>query len=377
MRYLTVGITFLLLFFILIPTGHAQNKTYEVGASSLNVRSAPSYDADIIGQLGKGDKVVVFQETFGWVQTYYDGQVAWVASQFLFPAGHVSTSDDSRSSEETVTANGETITVTASEVRIRTGPGIAYSISGHTSNGNTYNLIKTTNKWNKVVLNDGSTGWIAAWLTDTSSTEQAADSNHDPNNQKDNQAHTGNSAANSSLEGYNIVLDPGHGGKDPGAIGIGGVYEKNVIMNTVNNVAQKLRDAGATVVLTRDSDYFVTLENRVELSGNYNTHAFISLHYNAYPIMAISGISTHFYAGENNRALAREIQSALRRNVSLQSRGIMQSNYHVLRENSDPAVLVELGFITNPYDLTTAQTAAYQNNVANGIVEGLMNYFRR
>ncbi|WP_077329489.1 N-acetylmuramoyl-L-alanine amidase [Virgibacillus siamensis] len=379
MRSLTAGISLMLLFFIFIPAVHADSgKTYEVGANNLNVRTAPSHSAQIIGKLNSGDRVVAFEEAFGWVKTYYDGQVAWVASQFLYQADNQGGSDSGSSSASVSNASPEQVTVTATEVRIRTGPGTEHKIIGYTSKGDTYSLVKSANNWNKVALSDGSTGWIAGWLTDynnggkntpdTANTSNDNSSNHDAVPQSNN-------TANGSLAGYNIVLDPGHGGKDPGAIGIGGIYEKDVIMNTVDNIAQKLRAAGATVILTRDSDYFLTLEKRVQMSSSYNTHAFISLHYNAYPVMGVNGVSTHYYSGGADRQLASSLQSAIGQHVNLYSRGIIRSDYHVLRENSDLAVLIELGFITNPGDLAAAQTNAYQNNVADGIVDGLLNYF--
>ncbi len=355
-RSLTIVGTFLLLFLVFIPSVHADSgQTYEVGTDSLNVRSAPAHSAEIIGQLDDGDQVVIFDKAFGWMQTYYNGQEAWVASDYLFAVNGVTS------------VNQKEITVTADEVRIRTGPGTQHKIIGYASSGDTYTMIKTSNKWNKVMLNDGSVAWIASWLTDTNRSSHPAESSENNN-------HATNQSVD-SLAGYNIVLDPGHGGKDPGAIGIGGTLEKDIIMNTANNVAKQLRDAGATVILTRKDDYFIPLEERVRISNAYNTHAFISLHYNAYPSLSINGFSTYFHFGGDNRALASEIQSAIAQRVPLKNRGIMQKGYHVLRENNDLSVLIELGFITNPYDLDTVQTTDYHNNVAAGVVEGLKNYF--
>ncbi|ASK62261.1 N-acetylmuramoyl-L-alanine amidase [Virgibacillus phasianinus] len=369
MRLLTAGIGFMLLFFVFIPAVYADSgsTTYQVGVSTLNVRSQPSDRAPVIGQLKDGDSLVVFQEAFGWAQTYYGGKVGWVASQFLYQTENSGSNPAAAVSGAT---SEQQVTVTASGVRIRTGPGTSYTIIGHTSNGHTYSLVNTANGWNEVVLDDGTTGWIAGWLTDSGAAGTTASVKNDPPTAVKSAA-----SAKRSLAGYNIVLDPGHGGKDPGALGIGGTLEKDVILDTAENVAQRLRAAGATVIMTRDSDHFLSLEERVLISSKFNTHAFISLHYNAYPFMGINGISTHYYAGGNDRELAQDIQTGLRHNVSLNSRGIMQSNYHVLRENSDLAVLVELGFITNPSDLTTVQTESYQNNAARGIVEGVKAYF--
>ncbi|WP_099159227.1 N-acetylmuramoyl-L-alanine amidase [Virgibacillus ndiopensis] len=359
-EFLTAGIGFLLFLFIFIPTVHAEKgQIYEVGTQSLNVRSAPSHSAKIIGNLDEGDHVVVFQESFGWVQTYYDGQEAWVASQYLFPA--------SKRTQVNTASNQKEITITENEVQIRTGPGTSYKVIGSTSKGDTFNLLETKNDWHKVTLNDDSTGWIAAWLTSTYT-------GSNPSETSNKQQVAG--VTSSSLEGYNIVIDPGHGGKDSGAIGIDGIFEKDLIMMTADNIAQQLRAAGATVILTRTDDYFVPLDERVQISNAYNTDAFISIHFNAFPLIPIQGISTHYYSYGASQDLARDIQASVTQGINMQNRGIMQSNYHVLRENSDAAVLIELGFITNPHDLSMIQTTDYQNNVAEGIVDGLKNYFQ-
>ncbi|MFC4558212.1 N-acetylmuramoyl-L-alanine amidase [Virgibacillus kekensis] len=341
---------FLLLFFIHTSVGNAESSTtYEVGVDSLNVRSAPALDAEVIGSLSKGDRVVVFQKAFGWVQTYYGGQEAWVASQFL-----METNKNERSHAK------KKITVTDNEVRLRAGPGVEHNIVGYASQGDTFPLVKTENKWHKVVLENGSAAWIAGWLTNSS-----------PKIKKNT-----TTQGEGALQGYNIVIDPGHGGKDPGAIGIDGVYEKSLIMKTASRTATKLRQAGATVIMTRTSDRFVTLEDRVRISNSYNTDAFISLHYNAYPLFTVNGISTHFYGGNKNRALAKAVQGSLVNNTSLNDRGLMQNGFHVLKNTNAPSILVELGFISNSYDLATIKTAGYHQRVATSIVNGLKNYFQ-
>lgn len=356
LRCLIIVISVLVLSFIILPTVSANDgTTYGVGTSSLNVRSAPTHDAKIIGSLNSSDQVVVFNEEYGWAQTYYGGEVAWIASQFLFPL-----KDDGNSAS--VSAD-ETITVNEAGVHVRSGPSTDYSIIGFTTTGDTYTKIETSNDWHKIVLQNGSTGWIASWLTDT----------YNPDSSTEKSQHEPKQNANGSLEGYNIVLDPGHGGSDPGAIGFNGVLEKNLTLSTSEIVASYLRKAGAKVKITRANDQYLSLEERVQFSGLFSTDAFISLHYNAFPIMTVNGISTYYYASGNE--LATSIQNAIGKQVTLNDRGVHFGNYHVLRENSDLAVLVELGFITNPDDLFTIQTSEYQNNVAQAITTGVKNYF--
>lgn len=356
LRFLLTGISLLLLSFFISPSADADGGTaYEVGTSSLNVRSAPTQNSSILGSLHPGDQVVVFQEHYGWAQTYYGGQEAWVASQYLYPAEQTGNiSNDSIS---------ETVTVNTVGVHVRSGPGTNYSILGFTTSGDTYSKIETKNNWHKVMLQNGSTGWIAAWLTNSYTAEVSPDAVVTESSQ----------VSKGSLAGYTIVLDPGHGGIDPGAIGFNGVLEKNLTLSITEVVASHLRQAGATVKMTRQNDNYLSLKKRTQFSESHATDAFISLHYNAFPFMSVNGIGAYYYAG--GQELASSIQNELDEKVSLHNRGVQFGNYHVLRENNDLSVLLELGFITNPNDLFIIQTNAYQHNVAQAITSGVKNYF--
>lgn len=366
---------FALLFtFILItPTVEAQNgKTYDVGTSNLNIRTSPSSDGHVVGQLSYGNQVVVFKESNGWGQTYYDGEEAWVALHYLYEG-------NGQKSEQTAPAAviaPTKVTVTANSVRIRSGPDTAHQMIGSTGQGQSFELLDTQDDWHKISLSGGKTGWIAGWLTNLSSDASAESSNNVVTTAK--VAATPKTKGNQSLAGYNIVLDPGHGGQDPGSIALDGSYEKDLTLSTAHVVAQRLKDAGATVIMTRENDRSLLLEERVSVSNAYYTHAFISLHYDAYPIDTVNGFSTHYYSSfGNDRQLAQTIQNGLAQHVNLNNRGLMQSNLYLLRENRDLSVLVELGFITNPSDLANIQTADYQQGVAEGITSGLINYFNR
>lgn len=369
---LTIGICLLLFFFAFIPTSYAEEgQTYEVGISSLNTRSAPSHSGDIVGLLGQGDKIIAFNKTHGWIQTYYGGQEAWVASQFLIPVqDEIQVNNNKEQSEQ------EMIKVNTNNVQIRSGAGTNYDVIGVAKPEDTYDLLETSGDWHQVSLSDGVTGWIAAWLTNTpTATDEKEEAPEDTNSADEVKIKPKKQSANGSLEGINIVLDPGHGGKDPGSIGLDGVQEKDLIMTTTDKVARQLRDAGANVTLTRTGDYFVSLEERVRISHADNTDAFISLHYNAFPVITVQGIHTYYDSDGVNRELAQALQSSLAQNVAMQDRGINQADFHVLRENSNPSTLIELGFITNPDDIVAIQSADYQDTVANGITNGLKDYF--
>lgn len=125
--------------------------------------------------------------------------------------------------------------------------------------------------------------------------------------------------------------------------------------------------------MTRSGDYFVSLDERVQISNSSNTDAFVSLHYDTFSAVPVSGVTT-YYNSDSDAALARSLDSTLASTVSLPSRGTQQARYKVLRETNAPSVLIELGFITNPNDLTVVQTSDYQSSVARAITNGLINH---
>lgn len=356
MKATSYRIVFFIIFsyFLIVPlTYAAKGTTYTVGTDHLNIRKAPDPESAVVGQLHTGDHVVVYKESHGWMQTYYNDEAAWVASQYLVDGEQKMPANDYKE-------NSTQITVSAQSVRLRTGPGTNYNVIDHTSLGDTYNVLEQDGEWLKVSLEDHSTAWIASWLTTDGTPQEASKS----------------SITNHNLNGYNIVLDAGHGGTDPGTISVNGDYEKDYTLKITQSVANRLREAGATVLLTRSNDRSVSLEQRVNVSHAYSTDAFISLHYDAYPINSISGVSTHYYTAEDAK-LAQNIQASLEQYLPLKSRGLMQSSYYVLRENHHVSSLVELGFMTNLNDLIAIQSERHQHDVANAIADGLINYFNK
>lgn len=359
--FILYSFMFMSLFFLITQTvSYAETEqTYEVGTSHLNVRSAPSHDAPVVAHLQKGEQVKVFKEKNGWFQTYYGGDVVWVASQFLIP---VKTTEENTSSQNT-----EDVLVTASSVNIRSGPSTNDAIIGSATLGDTYRLIETSGDWVKVALTNG-TGWMAAHLTDQDVTDhQTEGAVKDAVNQP----------VDGSLDGYTIVLDPGHGGKDSGAVGFNGIYEKDLIDPMTEKVAQHLQDAGADVIFTRKGDSYISLDQRIRLSHVHDTDAFVSIHFNSFPVPIVKGTSTFYYAGGEDKNLAKCIQNSLTELDSVYDRGIRQGDYKVLRDNKDLAILIELGFITNPEELETIKTATFQNEAAKAITNGFINYFQR
>ncbi|QTM99008.1 SH3 domain-containing protein [Sediminibacillus dalangtanensis] len=313
---LTAGAVLLLLSLLLAPSVMAaDNETYMVDVedgSSLLIRDEPTSSGEVVGKLQNGDQVTVFDEAYGWVKTYYDNQVGWVASQYLFP----------------MEQNHDSL-----HKRKQTAMYKKQSVSSLTE--------RKVQKQDSVAIKNG----------------QEQSQTVEP------------------LTGYTIVLDAGHGGKDPGAIGIDGTYEKDLTLATASKVAKNLKASGATIIMTRNDDTYISLEKRIKISNRSDTDAFISFHYNSFPIETVGGISTYHYTEDEDLELAENIQSGIMDHVSLKDNGTKQADYRVLKKNSDLSVLIELGFVSNPAELGEIKTETYQDNVAAGISEGIQHYF--
>lgn len=174
------------------------------------------------------------------------------------------------------------------------------------------------------------------------------------------------------LKGKVIVVDAGHGGVDNGAKGV----EKLLNLKTAIQLESLLKAAGAKVVMSRTTDVYLSLSERVEVSHQYNADAFVSIHYNSNPSPSPHGIETYYWATNvNELVMARYVQQEVIMQTGLYDRGVKTGDFHVIRENGNAAILVELGFLSNPAELEIVSTSAYQKKAATGIYKGLEKYF--
>ncbi|WP_306532445.1 N-acetylmuramoyl-L-alanine amidase family protein [Bacillus toyonensis] len=174
-----------------------------------------------------------------------------------------------------------------------------------------------------------------------------------------------------------IIIDPGHGGNDPGSIGPNGTKEKDITLKTAKNIQKKLEEKGMTVILTREDDTFVPLKNRVAISQNKSADLFLSIHYDGFTTNDVKGVTTYYYKGLKEQALAETIHEHLFKHIQAKNRGVKSGDYYVLRENQKPSILLELGYITNPEDEERMNSQQFQADVASGIVNGVIKYFEK
>ncbi len=171
-----------------------------------------------------------------------------------------------------------------------------------------------------------------------------------------------------------VIVDAGHGGRDQGAVWAG-VREARLNLQVARLVESSLRSRGYRVIMTRRSDRFVSLGRRAQIANRYGNAVFVSIHFNATRNTRVRGAET-FYAGRKGRVLASGIQREMTKNLKVRNRGVKYRRFSVLRHTNCPAVLVECGFISNPYERKRCSSRSYQVLSARSIVKGIERYDR-
>lgn len=174
-----------------------------------------------------------------------------------------------------------------------------------------------------------------------------------------------------------VVLDPGHGGRDPGAVGIGGIQEKEIVLDITYQVASLLEQQGVQAILTRRDDREIDLEPRVTLAERVNATVFVSIHANAISMSRpdVNGIETYYF--DNGQRLAQVIHRGMLESTGARDRRVRQARFYVLRKTSMPSVLVEVGFVTGAEDAPRLADPAYRSQLARGIANGILQYLRQ
>lgn len=177
------------------------------------------------------------------------------------------------------------------------------------------------------------------------------------------------------FHGRVVVLDPGHGGYDPGAMR-NNVMEKNMTISIAKKIERNLKAQGATVIMTRTDDKFVSLEDRVVISNNKKPDIFVSVHINSSENASAHGIETHYFK-DDSLDLAKSIHEAMTSEIAETNRGILKSRFYVIRHTNQPSVLLELGFISNDDERNLLLLPEQQEKFAKAIADGINKYFEK
>lgn len=188
------------------------------------------------------------------------------------------------------------------------------------------------------------------------------------------------------IKGKIITIDPGHGGSDPGAVSDKNTYEKTITLSMAQKLKADLESMGATVYLTRTGDTDVArpyaddeeeLQARVDVAEKRGSDLFISLHINASVNRKASGISTYYFQKSNyDIRLAKCIHKQLTSNFKLPDMGAREANFYVIKRCSMPAVLMELGFISNKKEEKVISGNWFQNKAMDLTAAGIKDYFK-
>lgn len=177
----------------------------------------------------------------------------------------------------------------------------------------------------------------------------------------------------SKIPSKRIIIDAGHGGTDYGAIR-GEINEKDIVLDVAKKVQKQLSTLGHKVIMTRSTDDFISLQDRVEISAKEKGDIFVSIHVNSSVKPEIEGIETHYYHPES-MALAQSVHEALISNLKPFDRGLFKSKFYVINHTEIPAILCEIGFISNEEEQKLLTTEKRKQETAKAIVEGVLNYF--
>ena len=226
--------------------------------------------------------------------------------------------------------------------------------------GTIFNYEDRENDFYKVTIGNGKKAYIPYWLVNANFATIESDSQ-----------------LPQGIEHAKIVIDPGHGGDDPGAVvTFSEKHEADHTLTTALLLKKELENLGATVILTRESDKSVSLENRAQLSNREKANTFISLHFDSGPNSNASG-TTGYYFTSTSENLAQTVNKYIARNLTLKSQGTKFQNFLVLRENKQPSILLELGYLNNPDDNKLIESTEYQENIAKSIASALKEYFQQ
>ncbi|MEH7300237.1 SH3 domain-containing protein [Neobacillus drentensis] len=323
-----------------------------VTANSLSVRSGSSLNAVIIGTVTGGQSFPILEENNNWAKIEYkSGKFGWVAGWYL---------EKSKASTQSGQAvKDRNVTILHNGTNIRASANVQADVIERANEGTNYPVQNVVNDWYEVKLKNGKTGFVAGWIVSINNSKTQIEK----------------SGGEGYLKNKTIVLDPGHGGGDNGTTGASGTLEKELTLRTARLLYDKLRAAGADVYLTRNSDSFIPLPSRVSTAQSYNADAFISLHYDSNLDRSVRGMTGYYYHNYQ-KSLADTLYASTVAQTKLKDRGVRFGDFHVVRENNQKAVLMELGYLSNPEEEMTVKSGVFQENAASGLFNGLARFFK-
>lgn len=252
----------------------------------------------------------------------------------------------------------------AATLNMRKGPGTNHAVITKLKTGTKVLRASTTGSWSYIKVGN-QVGYVHSnyLTTDPNPTKPAT-----PGQKK--------------LSDLVVIIDPGHGGHDPGASAYG-FKESNMVLNISKKMHAYFEKTPIQSKLTRSTDTFIPLQNRVRFAQQNKGDIFVSVHANS--CCGASGQETYYYSRaataaanpnvQQSKALATYVQNRMLEAWNLPNRGVKNGNFHVLRENTMPSVLAEIGFIDSPRDIQAMKTEAGREKMARALFLGTLDYY--
>lgn len=333
-----------------------------VTAPTVNIRQFANAESTILGAVHENTELQVLYKDGSWLQILYMGQVAWIHGDY--------TEKIEQTTQPEIIATSPSVVKTGDQrTNVRSAPSMEAEIILLADANTHFDYLETINGWHHVQITENQTGYIAESVSSLQEKEVVATATNTPPAVQP-------VAKASSLAEATIVVDAGHGGNDPGAISANQkIYEKDLALNTALLLKSRLEDAGSNVILTRQQDVYISLDDRVAISHQHNADAFISLHYDAMEQANTMSGTTTYYQVDANLELAQTINKYLKTNGPLPNNGVRLADYLVLRENKQPAILLELGYMNHTHDTQVIDTPSYQATIVEAIYQALGEYY--
>ncbi|MBP0724125.1 N-acetylmuramoyl-L-alanine amidase [Bacillus sp. RG28] len=328
------------------------NQMYGINTDGLNVRSGPSTSYPVIQKINKATKVQGYSINNDWLYLSDKNLKGYISIKYTTklkndPSKPPSNQDDSKLVRKVI--------VDTTSLNVRSDSSTSSLVIGSVKKGEILVVLKEIDGWLQISKNN-SIGFVSKQYV------------------KDLQV------PNSST--INIAIDAGHGGTDPGT-SYNGLVEKDITLKTAQFIKESFLGSNVNVILTRDSDQFIPLGDRVKIAKNNGAILFVSIHVNSGSGENGGGTETYYYGkdGKNpmiqqSQNLAKSIQTQLLMAWNSTDRGTNHGNFQVIRDNNLPAVLTELGFIDSQADRLHLSSQLELHKAANAIHDGIIQYLQ-
>jgi len=390
-------------FFITLPSERyiVNNTVYNI-----NIRTSPSTGSKQIGQLKPGEKAEYIDTYHSWHIIKYNGSEYYIASWL--------TDIEYKKSEK--------IYFLFDSINIRSKASLSSKVISQGNSGDSFEVLGEENGWYKIALDDKSVGYVAAWLTTHDINSPSSDNISYKKTTSDLNLRTGPSAAHNRiltikkgetvktvagekgwdrvitqsgntgwcnsyylketlpLAGKVILLDPGHGGYDPGATSYSGKFEKHLNLDVAWNLKSILNKAGAAVYMTRTGDTYISNSKRGRSADKLSADILLSIHHNSLNNSDYYGMSTYYNTiNYTDPSYGYNLAEAIYLNAitinGVYRDGILDRNFEVLRETNTPAALIEIGFMSNLTEEMNIYNTSFQNVMVEKIGAGIIDYF--